>query len=368
MTLASRTSTLAVVSEIRVPAQTVHRYIAQVWDAAGGDERECGLLADHLVQANLTGHDSHGIGMLVEYVPAVQAGALTMGGHVDVVKDAGAVISLDGHSRLGQVMAFEAMELGIERAREHGVAVISLRNTHHVGRIGHWAEQCAQAGFASVHFVSVPGDLLVAPLGCLDARFGTNPFCAAFPRPGRSPILLDFATSTIALGKTRVAHNAGVEVPHGCLIDADGNPTTDPGVMWSTPMGSLLPFGEHKGYGLALMCELFAGALGGAPTTTEDTITHRPGIYNAMLSIVLDPGAFDAPDSQGSAQAFLDWVGASPAGNDPRSGVVPGEPEQTRRSERLRDGVPIDSATWANVRQAALDAGLDVSRVPAVNR
>ncbi|WP_168582758.1 malate/lactate/ureidoglycolate dehydrogenase [Gephyromycinifex aptenodytis] len=353
-------------SQIHVPAPALNRYIEQVWAAIGADERECRLLAEHLVGANLAGHDSHGVGMLVEYVPAAKAGALRVGAKAELVKDAGAVVSLDGQRGLGQVMAYEAMELGIERAGAHGVAVVALRNTHHVGRIGHWAEQCAAAGFASVHFVSVPGDVLVAPLGCRDARFGTNPFCAAFPRPGQTPILLDFATSKIALGKARVAYNSGVPVPPGCVIDADGVPSTDPGVMWNEPMGSLLPFGDHKGYGLALMCELFAGALGGAPTTTQETLTQPPGIYNAMLSFVLDPSAFEAPDSQRSAQAFLDWVGASPAGDDPRSGILPGEPEQTRRQERLRDGIPIDATTWADVRSAALDAGLAASDVPDV--
>ena len=150
--------------------------------------------------------------MLPEYASSLAAGSLQLGRHPEVVNDTGVVVTLDAGYGLGQVAAYDAMNLGIERARQHGAAIVGLRRPHHIGRIGHWAEQCAAAGFASIHLVSVPGDALVAPFGGSDARFGTNPFCAAFPRPGSDPILADFATSHLALGKTRVAHNSGRQV------------------------------------------------------------------------------------------------------------------------------------------------------------
>ncbi|MDN7215464.1 Ldh family oxidoreductase, partial [Klebsiella pneumoniae] len=118
-----------------------------------------------------------------------------------------------------------------EKAKQHGMAAIALRNAHHVGRIGYWAEQCAAAGLISIHFVSVIGDPMVAPFRGKDSRFGTNPLCVVFPRAGHPPLLLDYATSAIAFGKTRVAWHKGEAVAPGCLIDAEGRPTTDPAVM-----------------------------------------------------------------------------------------------------------------------------------------
>lgn len=360
----------------RVDPDRLHAYVTAIWMSLTGDERESRLLADHLVEANLTGHDSHGVGMLPSYVEAARSGALVTGGRVEVASDKGAVLTLDGSHHLGQVMAYEAMELAIERARTLGVAVVALRRSHHIGRIGHWAEQCARAGMASVHFVNVAGDALVAPMGGADARFGTNPFCAAFPRPDADPVLLDFATSKIALGKTRVAYNSGVEVPEGSVLDADGHPTTDPGVMWREgEHGALRTFGEHKGYGLALMCELFAGALTGGATTRADTLVDD-AIYNDMLSIVLDPAAFDAGDAEHQAAAFLDWVASSrlmpqpdgaaatvdPAQDEAGTAgriAFPGEPEVARRAHRRANGIAVDATTWAQIGDAARTAGLD---------
>jgi uncharacterized oxidoreductase len=184
--------------------------------------REATLVADHLIAANLAGHDSHGVGMIPSYVKSHAGGFLQLNRHATVTKDAGAVVTLDGNAGFGQVVAHEAMQLGIEKAKQHGMAAIALRNAHHVGRIGYWAEQCAAAGLISIHFVSVIGDPMVAPFRGKDSRFGTNPLCVVFPREGHPPLLLDYATSAIAFGKTRVAWHKGEAVAPGCLIDAEG--------------------------------------------------------------------------------------------------------------------------------------------------
>src|ERR1700757_1703987 len=203
----------------RIPVDQLHAYVRAIWEQAGSSPREAQLVADHLVAANLTGHDSHGVGMIPRYVDSLRDRELKLNAHASVVKDVGAVLTVDGGKGFGQVVAHEAMELGIERAKKLGVCAVALRNAHHIGRIGHWAEQCAKAGLASFHFVNVAGDPLVAPFGGADRRIGTNPFCAAFPREGKAPLVLDFATSAVAYGKTRVAYNQGKQVPPGALID-----------------------------------------------------------------------------------------------------------------------------------------------------
>ncbi|MWR40635.1 malate/lactate/ureidoglycolate dehydrogenase, partial [Escherichia coli] len=221
----------------RFDAQTLHSFIQAVFRQMGSEEQEAKLVADHLIAANLAGHDSHGIGMIPSYVRSWSQGHLQINHHAKTVKEAGAAVTLDGDRAFGQVAAHEAMALGIEKAHQHGIAAVALHNSHHIGRIGYWAEQCAAAGCVSIHFVSVVGIPMVAPFHGRDSRFGTNPFCVVFPRKDNFPLLLDYATSAIAFGKTRVAWHKGVPVPPGCLIDVNGVPTTNPAVMQESPLG-----------------------------------------------------------------------------------------------------------------------------------
>jgi len=347
---------------VRIPSDRLRAYVAAIWERAGSTPHEAGLVADHLGASNLAGHDSHGVGMIPRYAASLRADQLQLNRHAEVVRDVGAVLTVDGGLGFGQVIAYEAMELGIERARKLGVCAVGLRNAHHIGRIGHWAEQCARAGFVSFHFVNVAGDPLVAPFGGTDRRIGTNPFCAAFPRDGEPPLLLDFATSAIAYGKTRVAYNQRKPVPDGALIDHDGRPTVDPAVMHEPPFGALRPAGGdasgHKGYGLAVMCELFGGALSGGHTTREATLEKTAAIVNGMMSVIVDPRAFDAMNAQREADAFVDWVKASPLAEGVERIQVPGEPERRNRVERETNGVPVDGETWRQIRDAACSLGM----------
>lgn len=352
-------------TEQRFEHQRLHQFIQAIWLHAGSSSDEAGFVADHLIEANLAGHDSHGVGMIPSYVASLQKKQLRLNQHAEIVRDAGAVLTINGHQGFGQVIAREAMAAGIERAQQHGIAAVGLHNTHHVGRIGHWAEQCGRAGLIAFHFVNVEGDPLVAPFGGSDRRFGTNPFCAIFPRHGNTPVLLDFATSGIAFGKTRVAYNKGSAVAPGYLIDHQGKPTRDAGVMHQAPFGSLLAFGLHKGYALATLCEILGGALSGGRTTHEATLKRdEDAIFNCMTTIILDPAAFDAPAMEQEAEAFLQWVKQSPPAGD-RAIQVPGEWEETNRIERRLKGIPLDSNSWQQICHAALAAGMPADELAA---
>jgi hydroxycarboxylate dehydrogenase B len=331
----------------------------------GSTEAEVAAVVDNLVEANLTGHDSHGIGMLPRYAEAFVEGGLKPNTHVKTVLDAGALLRLDGGAGFGQVIGAEAMALGIERARTHGTAVVALGNAHHLGRIGAWAEQAAAGGLVSMHFVNVVARAIVAPHGGRDARFGTNPFCVGIPIAGRAPVILDFATSMIAQGKTRVAHNQGKPVPEGCLLDDQGRPSTDPRWTVVPPLGALLTFGGHKGYGLALVCELLGGALAAGMTQGDDP-SGRRRVLNGMLSVLIDPGALaDRAAFEAEAQTFLAWAQASP----PRDGFPPvmvaGDPERATKAERSAHGVPVDRTTWQEILDAAVKLGVDPAAVNA---
>ena len=333
----------------RFDAQTLHSFIQAVFRQMGSEEQEAKLVADHLIAANLAGHDSHGIGMIPSYVRSWSQGHLQINHHAKTVKEAGAAVTLDGDRAFGQVAAHEAMALGIEKAHQHGIAAVALHNSHHIGRIGYWAEQCAAAGFVSIHF---------APFHGRDSRFGTNPFCVVFPRKDNFPLLLDYATSAIAFGKTRVAWHKGVPVPPGCLIDVNGVPTTNPAVMQESPLGSLLTFAEHKGYALAAMCEILGGALSGGKTTHQETLQTSPdAILNCMTTIIINPELFGAPDCNAQTEAFAEWVKASPHDDD-KPILLPGEWEVNTRRERQKQGIPLDAGSWQAICDAARQIGM----------
>ena len=328
---------------------------------SGSDQAEAEAVARNLVEANLMRHDSHGVGLIPRYIAHAKDGRVTIDGHASVLSDHGAMLLLDGNMGYGHVVGREAMELGLAKAREHGVAVVGLRNVHHLGRIGAWGEICARAGFVSIHYVNAHGhDAIVAPFGGYDARYSTNPYCTALPATPENPMLiLDMATSRVAQGKVRVAHYREALMAEGILVGPDGEPTTDPGVMFTEPKGAILSFGEHKGYGLALICDILAGALTGGGTAHPENHQENT-IRNNMLTIIIDPDGFrqGVPFAQ-EVDMLTAWVKASRklAGTDEI--MVPGDPERKSTVERLADGIPIEDNTWAEIVEAGLSVGMN---------
>ncbi len=252
-------------------------------------------------------------------------------------------------------IARQAVEWAIEAAQTHGVAVNGLRNAHHIGRVGTYGEIAADAGMVALHFVNVAsGPPPVAPFRGREGRFLTNPVCIAIPgTDNNAPILLDFATSRVAMGKVRVAHNAGKPMLDGALLDHAGQPTTDPSVMYSEPRGVVLPFGEHKGSGLALVCELLAGAIVGSASVTTPTPPER-GIINGMLSIVIDPNRLSTRNSiMSEIDAMISWVKSARPADPDLPVLVAGEPERMYKAERIANGIEIDDTTWAQLSAIA---------------
>ena len=326
----------------------------------GSDAAEAALVSDHLVRANLAGHDSHGVGMIPAYVDRLQADLLKPNTSAKLIKDDGAIMVFDGQRGYGQRVAREAMAAALERCQQTGVVLLALRQAHHIGRVGTYGEQSIEAGMVSLHFVNITDhDPLVAAFGGSEARFVTNPICIAMPGTERTePILLDMATSRIAAGKVRVAMNKEVPVADGMLIDADGQMTNDPNVMFSEPKGALLPFGEHKGYGLALFCELLAGALGGGGTIQPNNPRYH-GIINNMLAIVIDPKRLVEQDWLNSEiDALIDYVKASRPADPDTPVLVAGDPERIAKVQREHEGISVDPNTWEQLLVAGEKVGL----------
>ena len=345
-----------------VPHRRLRDLGAEVLVAAGAADSDARVVADHLVDANLTGHDSHGIGMLPQYVRAIRARLLDPRAHVALEDRGGPILAADGRRGFGQLVAREGISAGLARASSLGLAAVALRNAFHVGRVGAYAEQAAGKGLVSVHFVNVVGHApLVAPFRGSDRRFMTNPFCVGVPgRGGKPAVLLDFATSRVALGKVREARARGDTVPEGCIIDAKGLPATDPGALLDEPKGALLPMGEHKGSGLALVCELLGGALTGGGILSN--VPYAEGLIgNNMLSILIDPAKLPGGASLVTdAEATIAWVKASPPADPSLPVLVAGEPERQYRAEREANGIPVAAGVWEDLVQEGRSVGVSV--------
>jgi hydroxycarboxylate dehydrogenase B len=355
---------------VLIAEQNLKKVIMEILRQGGCDDHEAGLVAEHLVRANLTGHDSHGAGMLPFYVRSVKAGLLRPGTPARLVRDSGAIMVFDGDRGYGQRVAAEAMDAAIRRCGETGLVVMALRNAHHIGRVGTYGEQSIAAGLVSLHFVNVVDHgPLVAPFGGREARYSTNPICMAMPATAATPaVLLDMATSKIPLGKARVAMNRGLPVAAGMLLDPKGEPTTDPGVMFREPRGALLPFGEHKGYGLAMFCELLAGVLTGGGTIQPEN-PRQGSIVNNMLTFIVDPRCLvDHAWMQAEIDAVVRYVKGSPPAAEGSTVMVAGDPERKMLAERMVAGIPVEEATWEEIMQAGEGVGLSRSRLEAFAR
>lgn len=340
-------------TDVQLPTEQTRQWLFNLWRAAGSSEHEARLTADHLLGANLAGHDSHGVGMVAPYVRSLQANELQLNQKLSIITDTDTLLVVDGNRGIGQSMAYQTMQLAIERAKKHGVVIVGLKNTHHLGRVGHWAEQAIAAGLASIHFTNVVSRPLVAPHGGSQSRFGTNPLTIGLPRRDAPPILLDFATSAIAVGKVRVAYNRKAEAPAGTLIDHAGQPTTNPAVMYEEPLGALLTAAGHKGYALAMVCDLLGSALFGG-VTPQPSRLRIPGLYNNMLAIVFDPARFGAGEHfEQEAKAFIDYVQSAKRIDADAPIEVPGDAERRFRVQRAQ-ALPVDTGTLKTMDDAAL--------------
>ena len=344
--------------------QKLTKVVEAICVAAGAGAEEASMPAGHLVEANLKGHDSHGVGMIPIYVNNLKKGFCQPDSHAEVVSSNGSVVVVDGKLGFGQVVGPESMDIGIEVAREHGIAVVALKNAHHLGRIGAHAERVAAQGLISIHYVNVVGhDPQVSPFGGTVPRLGTNPFCCAIPVEGENPIVLDMATSAVAAGKVRVALNSGLNVPEGCLIDAEGNETTDPKVITMDPAGSQTHFGKHKGFGLAFICEVLAGALTGAWSVQPGNI-RQGTVVNHMLAFIIDPKVIGDTDAFTSeTKALIEYIKSTPTAKDVDCVLIPGEPEQIAKANRQANGIPIDETSWQGIVAAGATVGVTAEMI-----
>ena len=327
---------------------------------ASADNARC--LAEHLVLANVMGHDSHGVQMIPFYLRSIRKGELAPAAVPRVVKEDGALILVDGSHTFGQVAVHFATRQAIRKAKASKVALVGVVRHHHTGREGHFAEMAAEANVIALLVTGGFGaDVRVlAPYGGMEPQFGGNPIALGFPGGAAAPVIVDIATAAIAIGKIVVARDKGVKVPPGSILDKHGRPSEDPKDFFDG--GVALPFAGHKGSAMALAVNLLGGALVGSEDFLAPEDVTRSGLGpGGTLILAIDPGAFRSADSYaGTAERTLHRIQQTRPAPGFQKVMLPGEPERIVKAQRSEQGIPIPEPTWRDIHAAAAESNLEL--------
>jgi LDH2 family malate/lactate/ureidoglycolate dehydrogenase len=329
---------------LTVAPQDLRAMTATIFQAAGATPAIAAAVADALVLANLAGHDSHGVIRIPAYVAQIAAGRLDPAAEPALVSRRAATALVDGRHGFGQVAARFATDQAVALAKEYGAAAAGVVHCNHVGRLGEYPERAARQGvllFATCGSVGESGT--AAPFGGRRGVLGTNPIAIGLPAGERPPLIVDFATTVVAEGKVQVARAKGATLPPGALLDKHGRPTTDPNDLYDG--GTMLTFGGHKGFGLALAAAVLSQGLTGS--------------RGSFFLWAVDTGAFTPVADYGRR---VDWMIAQVKAVPPAAGfsevLVPGEPEQRERARREAEGIPVPEATWEAIARTAAELGV----------
>ena len=325
-------------------ADQLQQIASRILQGAGVPPEHAGVVAENLADANLVGHDSHGVIRLAQYVEHIQQGFNDPTGSPQVVLRQPSLALIDGHNQLGQVVATQALQLALEQAR--------------VGRLGFYTERAARQGFVAMMAVNSPAIGRTAPWGGLEPRLGTNPISIAVPWRDH-PVVLDMASTAAAEGKIRVAYQKGESIPEGWLIDAEGNPVTDPATLYRDEKTLRLPLGGtmgHKGYGLGVVIDLLCGILSGYGFARQDIPRGANGVW---LHLIDRKTLMTDDDCDEQIERYVAWIKSSRKAPGFDEIFMPGEIEQRQRALRSRDGVLVPDETWQRLEQLA--ANLKVS-------
>ncbi len=339
-----------------VSASELCRSASAVFRAGGCPTDVAARVAGSLVEANLTGHDSHGVIRVPSYLRAVQEGRIDPHGEICLVQESPNTALLDCAHNFGQVGAARGVEVAVAKARERDVAAVALQRSGHVGRLGEYVVMAAEHGTAALMICNgTATGGIVAPYGGIGRALGSNPIAWAVPGPeGGRPVFLDYATSVCAQGKIQVAADEDKSLPEGWLLDKEGHPTRDPRAQ--SRGGVMLPFGGHKGYALSVLIELLAGGLSGAGAALLPGYQRDQG----TLLIVLRIEAF-CPVAQFREMVlqFTEQLKKTPRAAGCNEILLPGEPEWRAKAARQREGIPLPDRTWDRLAEAASGLGLE---------
>lgn len=332
----------------------LEKITASIFSAAGAPDDLAQQVAQVLVDNHMAGHDSHGILRIPEYLKSIEDGEIVPTARPEILEETPNSALIQGNWALGQAAGLFAADLAIAKAKANRVAVVSVVQAAHTGRLAAFTDRAAEQDVVMFMAIGTVDRPMTAPYGGAAAVLGTNPVAFSIPNPSGPPVTLDIATSAIAAGKVKVAKARHEELPPDMILDKNGNPSVNPQDFLDG--GFLLPFGGHKGYALAVIAELLSGPLIGAEAYPG--VTARSGIF----IFAMDAGLFRPKSDYGSALAkSLARLKDVPPAAGFDEVMVPGEPEAKTRARRERDGIPIPDDTWQAVRTAARSVGLELT-------
>lgn len=341
-----------------VDAATLSGLCAALFRAVGVPDEDAALTADVLIEANLSGMDSHGVSRMSAYLERLRQGGVAPCPRITVLNDFPAGATWDAGGSLGQVVAARAMRAAMDKARAVGVGFVSVRGNNHTGANAYYARMAAAEGF--IGLITGNGPPMVAPWGSASPFFSTNPLSLGVPAKEERPVIIDMATSVSARGKIILAARENRSIPVGWATDKDGNDTTDPRAALE---GVLLPFGGHKGYAIGLMVEILSGLLSGAGyglNMNEHYNRHDVPVNSGNLFAAIDIAKFTPADD---FREQMDAMIRAIHNGRPRPGVkeilLPGEIEARTRDERLRTGIPLSEALLSELHELCRTHGLD---------
>ena len=341
--------------------ESIYGIVFHVLRAAGVLDEHAGTVARHLADSNLAGHDSHGFIRLLQYIREIDDGHLDPRAQPEVVGEGAGTAQVDGNATFGQVVATFATKLAIDKARQHGISLVSMFNLGHTGRVGTYPEMAANEGMAAIMCsgsVGGPRGVAVAPFGGRERRMGTNPISMSFPFSPDGNILLDFATSVTAEGKLRVYRARGQPLPDEWVLSKEGVPSRDPNDYYDG--GSILPLGGlrggHKGYALSFMVALFGAVMGALGRPDDGKGSQREG----SSIIVIDVGGMAPIEGiRAQVEEMVRYVKDTPVMEGSSGVLYPGEIEAINRQERLAKGISVEQATWDQVVELIKRYGLE---------
>jgi LDH2 family malate/lactate/ureidoglycolate dehydrogenase len=326
---------------------TLHRLACDLLSAAGTPPDAAGIVADSLINANLAGHDSHGVLRLNSYLQGVRNGHVLPEATPCLVSQSGATAIVDGAHGWGQPAMWLATRTAIERAREHGLGAAVVHHSYHIGRVAVYVEAIADEDMVGLAMANAAP--AVAPFGGRARVMGTNPIAWAVPRArGVPPICLDVATAGIAEGKLRVARSHGLPIPAGNVVDRDGRASIDPADFYDG--GALLAFGGHKGSGFSLLAQFIGRGLAGMDPSYYD----GPRGVNGPFILAIDIARFTDPDHfRQEVERQCDAVTCCLPAEGVEAVLLPGQPELATRVSRERDGIPVPDTIWQDLQALA---------------
>ena len=348
-------------TETRIAPGRLLAFATAVYVRAGMPEEDARLAADTLVQADLWGHQSHGVMRLSWYVARLKSGVCNPVAAPELAVDAGAVAVLDGKDGMGQVLTARAMQEAISRAKAHGIGAVALRNSNHFGTAMYFTLMAARAG--CVGFLSTNASPAMAPWGGRRKAVGTNPWSWAAPAGSKPPMVLDIANTGVARGKIYLARQKGLPIPEGWAIDAAGAPTTNPAEAIE---GIILPMAGHKGYAIAVMMDMLSGVLTGSAFGTgvrgPYQAEHRSGAGQFMIA--LDINAFQPLAEFGARmESCIAELKSVPLAQGFDEIVYPGEIEARNEARHRAEGLLLPEDTLADLRRLAKEMGV-TSQLP----